>query len=91
MEIPIHSEDFSNLLWLFYKRKFKIFKLGWNLANGYEMNMIIIFVFQGHLNKSVYIELQHTFVLMSPFNPNKYDDFHTHMDYVILYEFKEGK
>jgi len=23
-------------------------------------------------------------VLMSPVNPNKYDDFHIHMDYVIL-------
>ena len=22
---------------------------------------------------------------MSPLNPNKYDDFHIHMDYVILY------
>jgi len=30
-------------------------------------------------------------VLMSPLNPNKYDDFHIHMDYVILYGFTEGK
>jgi len=24
-------------------------------------------------------------------NPNKYDNFHIHMDYVILYRFMEGK
>jgi hypothetical protein len=27
----------------------------------------------------------------SPLIPNKYDDFHIHMDYVILYGFTEGK
>jgi len=32
-----------------------------------------------------------TLVLMSPLNPNKYDDFNIHMDYVILYGFTEGK
>jgi len=30
-------------------------------------------------------------VLMSPLNPNIYDDFHIHVDYVILYGFMEGK
>jgi len=30
-------------------------------------------------------------VLMSTLNPNKYDDLHIHMDYVILYGFMEGK
>ena len=28
---------------------------------------------------------------LSPLNPNKYDDFHIHMDYVILYGSTEGK
>ena len=35
--------------------------------------------------------LLYTLVLMSTLNPNKYDDFHIHMDYVILYGFTEGK
>jgi len=30
-------------------------------------------------------------VLMSPLNPNKYNDFHIHTDYVILYGSTEGK
>ena len=30
-------------------------------------------------------------VLLSPLDPNKYDDFHIHMDYVILYGFTERK
>jgi len=34
--------------------------------------------------------LLYTLVLMSPLNPNKYDDFHIHMDYVILYGSREG-
>jgi len=29
--------------------------------------------------------------LLAPLNPNKYDDFHIYMDYVIFYGFKEGK
>ena len=29
--------------------------------------------------------------LLSPLNPDKYDDFHIHMDYVILYGSMEGK
>jgi len=35
--------------------------------------------------------LLNTFVLMPTLNPNKYDDFHVHMDYVILCGFTEGK
>ena len=35
--------------------------------------------------------LLHPLVLMSPLNPNKYDNFHIHMDYVILYWFMEEK
>ena len=35
--------------------------------------------------------LLYTLVLMSHLNPNKHDDFHIHMDYVILYGFMEGK
>jgi len=35
--------------------------------------------------------LLYTPVLMSHLNPIKYDDFHVHMDYVMLYEFMEGK
>jgi len=37
------------------------------------------------------MRLLYTLVLMSPLNPNKYDDFHVHMDYAILYGFMEGK
>jgi len=29
--------------------------------------------------------------LLTPLNPNKYDDFHIYMDYVTLYIFTEGK
>jgi len=37
------------------------------------------------------MRLLHALVLKSPLNPNKYDDFLIHMDYVILYRFTEGK
>jgi len=37
------------------------------------------------------MRLLYTLVLISPLNCNKYDDFHIHMDYVILYGTMEGK
>ena len=37
-----------------------------------------------------HVTVVHT-VFMSPLNANKYDDFHIHMDYVVLYGFMEGK
>ena len=36
------------------------------------------------------MQLLYTLVL-SPLNPNKYDNFHIHVDYVILYGSMEGK
>ena len=35
--------------------------------------------------------LLNALVLMSPLNPNKYDNFHIHMDYLILYGFTGRK
>jgi len=35
--------------------------------------------------------LLYTLALMLPLNPNEYDDFHIHMDYVILYGSTEVK
>ena len=35
--------------------------------------------------------LLYTLVLMSPLNPNNYDDFHIQMDIVILYGSMEEK
>jgi len=49
------------------------------------LSYFIIFII---LNNHVIVV--HTW-LMSPLNPNKYDDFHIHMDYVILYGSTEGK
>jgi len=31
-----------------------MFKLGYNLANGYEIDMIIILIFEGYLNKCLH-------------------------------------
>jgi hypothetical protein len=53
----------------------------------YVLPYFIIFII---INNHVIVVL-YTLVLMSPLNPNKYDDFHIHVDYVILYGFTEGK